>query len=98
MSGGVLDADEVIDLGGGRSLQPVTDSAGTVCGFIFRHPGCAPQKPGDPPGGWVGIQPYEKTRPSWKVDQATPLSLSPSIHCRACDDHGFVRNGQWVPA
>ena len=42
----------------------------------------------------------------WKVESWEPLTLSPSLLCRAplensqgeCGDHGFVRNGQWVKA
>lgn len=35
---------------------------------------------------------------TWKVDQAEPLTLSPSLLCKACGDHGFVRDGKWVRA
>ena len=34
---------------------------------------------------------------SWNVASAMPLTLTPSILC-ACGEHGFVRNGKWVPA
>lgn len=33
----------------------------------------------------------------WTVEQWDPLTLSPSLLC-ACGDHGFVREGKWVPA
>lgn len=35
--------------------------------------------------------------PWWKVESLEPLTLSPSLRCR-CGDHGFIRNGVWVPA
>lgn len=35
---------------------------------------------------------------TWKVEQDEPLTLSPSVLCRACGDHGFVRDGKWVRA
>ena len=35
---------------------------------------------------------------SWDVVQREPLTLSPSLLCRACKDHGFIRNGKWVKA
>lgn len=35
---------------------------------------------------------------SWAVESEEPLTLSPSILCRACGDHGFIRNGKWVRA
>jgi len=34
----------------------------------------------------------------WKVESWEPLTLSPSILCTLCGDHGFIRNGQWVKA
>ena len=34
----------------------------------------------------------------WKIESPDPLTLSPSILCRRCGDHGFIRNGKWVPA
>jgi len=35
---------------------------------------------------------------TWNVECWEPLTLSPSILCRACGDHGFVRSGKWVSA
>lgn len=34
----------------------------------------------------------------WDVSQKDPLTLSPSIMCRACGNHGFIRNGRWEKA
>jgi hypothetical protein len=34
----------------------------------------------------------------WQVVSWEPLTLSPSLLCRACGDHGFIRAGRWVPA
>lgn len=36
--------------------------------------------------------------PTWQVQSWDPLTLSPSILCRECGAHGFVREGRWVPA
>lgn len=36
--------------------------------------------------------------PKWAVESLDPLTLSPSLLCRDCGDHGFVRNGQWINA
>lgn len=33
----------------------------------------------------------------WQVESWAPLTLSPSILC-SCGDHGYVRDGRWVPA
>lgn len=34
----------------------------------------------------------------WTVESWEPLTLSPSLLCRACGDHGFIRAGKWVKA
>ena len=34
----------------------------------------------------------------WKVERWEPLTLSPSLRCGACGDHGFIRQGKWVKA
>ncbi len=33
----------------------------------------------------------------WTVESWDPLTLSPSLLC-SCGDHGFIREGRWVPA
>lgn len=35
--------------------------------------------------------------PFWTVESWEPLTLSPSLLC-SCGDHGFIREGRWVPA
>lgn len=35
---------------------------------------------------------------TWKIEQLEPLTLSPSLLCRVCGDHGFIREGKWVPS
>lgn len=40
----------------------------------------------------------EPRKPVWDVVRWEPLTLSPSLLCTACGDHGFVRDGRWVPA
>ena len=37
-------------------------------------------------------------RPVWQVQSWEPLTLSPSLLCPLCGDHGFIREGRWVPA
>lgn len=34
----------------------------------------------------------------WQVQSFEPLTLSPSLLCRRCGDHGFIREGRWVKA
>ena len=40
----------------------------------------------------------EPGRSMWTVESWEPLTLSPSLLCRACGDHGFIREGKWVAA
>lgn len=37
-------------------------------------------------------------RPEWDVIQEEPLTLTPSLLCTVCGNHGFVREGIWVAA
>lgn len=34
----------------------------------------------------------------WDIVQSEPLTLTPSLQCRACPSHGFITGGKWVPA
>lgn len=45
---------------------------------------------------YVGVKPA--WRDGWDVLSVNPLTLSPSLLCRACGHHGFIREGKWVPA
>lgn len=36
--------------------------------------------------------------PKWRVAQAEPLTISPSVHVTTCGLHGFIQGGKWVPA
>jgi hypothetical protein len=36
-------------------------------------------------------------RAVWQVQSWEPLTVSPSLLCH-CGDHGFIREGKWVPA
>ena len=42
------------------------------------------------------IVPREQGR--WQVQSWDPMTLTPSILCRGCGDHGFIRNGKWERA
>lgn len=34
----------------------------------------------------------------WIKESEEPLTVSPSILCMICGDHGHIRNGKWEPA
>ena len=36
--------------------------------------------------------------PLWDVISYEPFHIEPSLLCRSCNHHGFIRNGSWVPA
>jgi hypothetical protein len=36
--------------------------------------------------------------PVWIVEKWEPLTLSPSILCKLCGDHGFIEEGRWRKA
>lgn len=35
--------------------------------------------------------------PVWDLVSEDPLHVEPSLLCRTCGDHGWIRNGLWVP-
>lgn len=35
---------------------------------------------------------------AWLIESEVPISISPSLLCTACKVHGWLRNGDWVPA
>lgn len=37
-------------------------------------------------------------RGRWQVQSWEPLTISPSLLCGGCGDHGFIRAGKWVRA
>lgn len=41
---------------------------------------------------------WSPTSPTWEVISEEPLTLSPSLACRQCGHHGWIRNGLWEPA
>jgi hypothetical protein len=49
--------------------------------------------------GYVAIEgEYCLSGHGWHLESEEPLTISPSLLCRACGHHGFIRDGKWVPA
>lgn len=46
----------------------------------------------------AGVREAFPDRAVWTVEQWEPLTISPSLLCRACNHHGWIRNGRWEPA
>lgn len=82
-----------VDLGAGRYAVKVFGPDRMWCGIHAWHrtPGgawCA---------GFVGFSliPHREGIGTWRVDRFDPLTLHPSIGCRACGVHGWIRDGRW---
>ena len=54
--------------------------------------------------GWIAFEgrswanSFKGVIATWNIETEEPITISPSILCRSCGDHGFVRNGKWVIA
>lgn len=35
---------------------------------------------------------------TWHLVSKDPLTIEPSLLCTRCGDHGFIRDGRWIPA
>jgi hypothetical protein len=85
-----------------RDLNPQYDGLPDVdpWGVIVDHP----RPDGTPCVGSAAtfdgpvVRQIDPTRPVWTVESLDPLTISPSLLCRGCGDHGFIREGRWVPA
>jgi hypothetical protein len=91
--------EEAIDIGTGHRTQ-YREYQGEPAGIIEWH-----LKPdGKWCRGWVAFHgskwanQFKAGDVGWNVTQREPLTLTPSILCRSCGSHGFITNGQWVPA
>lgn len=47
--------------------------------------------------GFVAFKSYSPDH-GWDVLSEDPLTLSPSLLCRLCGSHGWIREGKWVAA
>lgn len=92
-----------IDIGGGHEIEFVSYNGDekaaindyhhsadgkTACqGFIsFRG------------GAWAKKFENNPDHQAWDVQSFEPLSITPSVLCRSCGDHGHITNGKWVKA
>jgi hypothetical protein len=47
-------------------------------------------------GAWANTFKDNPEHQAWDVQSWEPLTLTPSLLCRACGDHGHITNGKWV--
>lgn len=92
-----------VDIGHGVQIEIVhsTLAGGTAVGLDYEHPTGDSRK-------CVGFIYFDTPQVRrvftpgdgrmWTVEQEVPLTLSPSLLCRACGHHGYIRDGRWVPA
>lgn len=81
----------MIDLGHGVRAE-VRSVNGEIHGVYYEHT-CNghPESP-----GFAAVKPTWSD--GWELVSLEPLTLSPSLLCRVCGHHGFIRDGRWVPA
>lgn len=87
-----------IDLGHGVSMAWATKDDERV-GLLESHSG----PDGEECSGYVTFdlpkaREVEPEGPFWRVESWEPLTISPSVLCRQCGNHGFIRDGNWIPA
>lgn len=89
------------DIGHGVYISRVVDSDGNWIGILEWHE-CNSMNvtsSGVAAGG-VNFEnaPASVQGPRWRKLSDEPLTIQPSVLCRTCGLHGFITNGQWVPA
>jgi hypothetical protein len=99
--------DRRVDLGHGTKYSKLLDKDGNWVAIHEWHACAARKVPGLYGDGMTaGFVPFDTPEaravttdgPKWSVESWDPLTLSPSLACRSCSHHGFIRNGRWVPA
>ncbi len=83
------------DIGHGVRIARVVFE-GQVAGIQWRHP--TPISGTECSGGFVNFAGRYGGMDGWTLESEDPLTLSPSLLCRRCQCHGFIRGGKWVPA
>jgi hypothetical protein len=97
--------EDEFDLGGGCSFTWLT-GRGQIIGLIEHHPKPDQDAPGFDPlgfycGGYIRWDGSEKAKHqliSGAPGDEEHLTIAPSLLCRTCGNHGFIRDGRWVPA
>lgn len=99
------------DLGNGHSFVWMRNQAGEVIGLIENHPKGPDAHPNALHCGgyiaWIPAPAVPGKSPAWAArhqlvaggpGEEDKLTISPSLQCRSCPNHGFIRDGRWVDA
>jgi len=99
------------DLGDGHSFVWLGDREGNVIGLIEHHPNGPDATPGAKYCGgyvaWVASNAQRGVSPPYTARHQLvaggpgaedALTIAPSLACRNCSSHGFIRDGRWVRA
>lgn len=81
------------DIGHGITIERVVYK-GQFAGINWCHP--TPVSGTQCTGGFVNFN-GRYMDDGWDILSEEPLTLSPSLLCKACGCHGYIRDGKWVP-
>ena len=90
MSETVCSRDPIEDIGHGVRVERRYLN-GHFEGVAYWHP--RPDGKGEC-NGWIAFR--QKWADGWDLVSTQPLHVEPSLLCRACGHHGFIRGGRWV--
>lgn len=84
-----------LEIGNGGGSVEITTKTGKPgdWGLIWYH--TRPDN-GKPCSGCLSWDPADE--PHWDLLSREPLTLLPSLHCTACERHGWIKDGHWMPA
>jgi hypothetical protein len=99
------------DLGNGHSFVWLSSKTEQVVGLIEHHPKGPDARPGAQYCGgyiaWVNEPAVPGGQAAWVASHQLiaggpgdegSLTVAPSLACRHCPSHGFIREGRWVSA
>ncbi len=96
--------EDEFDLGAGSSFIWFTSKGhDEPIGLIEHHPKPGDDAPGIYCGGYIAWAATDSIMPKHQLVSGGPgdeehLTISPSLLCRTCGNHGFIRDGRWVAA
>ena len=89
-----------LDIGDGHSLEFCEWHGDTMAIVVCHHkrPDGSLCMHHAPIKGGAWDREFDGSIEAWDLVKREPLTISPSLACRVCGDHGFIRDGKWVRA